>query len=123
MPETDFDAVVADVMAEGKKIVDVEGVTHTIRNPELCLVVYPGSRPRVTIENGSRIEQESHLPIDAPEDVDDVETAIAQIVAARVGEIAEQHGRQVIRVAAVGNGPAIANALREGGFCVLEFNP
>ena len=138
MAETDFDAVVTAVMGGAEvgfdpagpgsdhtvhQLRDADGIVHTIRNPELCLTVYPGARFRLTIERGSHVEQESQLPVDVPDGVDDVEAAIAQIIALRVAEIATQHGRQVIRVANVGPiGPAIADALREAGFYVVEFN-
>jgi hypothetical protein len=123
MPETDFDAVVTEVMSADTpvQVKDAEGVMHTIRNPELCIVVYPGDSFRVTLENGSMVEEERKLPIEIPEGADDVESALASIVALRIAQIADQHNRQVIRVARVGVGPAIAAALREAGYYVLEF--
>jgi hypothetical protein len=114
---TDFDAVMDGI----EQVKDVEGVTHTLRNPDLCLVLYPGERVRYTLERGSVIEEQAQIPARVPEGAEDVAATLVDVVALAVAQVARQHDRQVIRVARRGNGPQVAAALREAGFYVVEF--
>jgi hypothetical protein len=136
---TEHDAIVSGVMStaaevavdpagEGQdqtataiQVKDRAGVVHTLRNPELSLTFYPAGR-RINLERGPIVEEEAKLgSVEAPEGAEDLETAIATIIALRLVEYARQHNRQVFRIANTGNGPAIAAALREAGEYVLEF--
>lgn len=128
VPEASSDVVGADPADEGAdetvtaiQVKDRFGVVHTLRNPELSLTFYPAGG-RINLERGPYVEQEAKLGnVEAPEGAEDVETAIATIIAVRLAEYADQHNRQVIRIASHGNGPKIAAALREAGFYVVEF--
>jgi hypothetical protein len=132
---TEHDAIVSEAMTAAAvdaapvespedtsiQIKDRDGVVHTLRDPQLSLTFYPGGR-RVNLERGPFVEQEAKLgTVEAPEGVEDVEAAVAKIIALRLVEYAHQHNRQIFRIANSGNGPAVAAALREAGEFVLEF--
>lgn len=93
----------------------------TPRNPERCIVYYPATK-RFTRDRGMVEEEQGKLGgVDVPADAENVEAAIAAVIALRLAEDARQHDIEVIRVQQVGNGPAIAAALREAGLWVVEF--
>lgn len=133
----DFDATVAEVMGGSENAVietvssvepsepvpqfrDEEGVTHTIREPERCLVFKPNGSA-FEFHRGPRVEQAGQIPADVPEGADDVTKAVASITALRVAEMASQHAIQIIRVEQSGIGPIVTDNLREAGFYVIRY--
>jgi hypothetical protein len=123
---TDHDVVAAEAVAPDTEtavqVTDSEGVTHTLRNPERCLVFHPSSR-RFAVEHGMVIQEESKLGNALVSEglVDDVDAALVTAIALTLGQTARQHDLQVIRVGKSSNGPAVASALRDAGFYVVEF--
>lgn len=123
---TEHDVIAAEAQAPSAEDVvqvrDTDGVVHTLRKPEQCIVLdMAGGKPRFTIEHGPVIREQGSVSIASAKEQEDVAAAIAATVAFHVAQVARQHDITVIRVWIDESSQPVAGALKDAGFYVIEL--
>jgi hypothetical protein len=92
--------------------------------PGWCLVVRPSferQRAFCTVDEGTYVREEFRVNGLVPEGADNPLTAFAAVIAIHVAQEASDRDLEVVRLPNSEAGRAVATALREAGFHVIEF--